>query len=172
MQRLAVTASITIITVPAEDDESFEYMDLDQRRNSSAGWETFPLRSGRMLDSFFMIAMSSDLGVLRCSDDKDDDGVKLVTCLIDRETLIEVLPDLEALVETNAAATAHALQAHGGGQTTVDRVFHALSSRTWPESGDAAEEAAAFARQLLDHAHIAKQFRLGVCWEYRGDVTV
>lgn len=165
-----MSASITIIGVPAEDPDSFEEMYLDERRNRSGGWDTFPLRSGRMLDAFFMKATSSDLGVYRGDEDKDDDGVKLVTCLIDRETLVEVLPDLERLVETNADATARALQAHGDGKTGLERISAALKGGAWPESGDTAEEAAAFARQLLKFARTAVKDRMGVCWEYRGDV--
>ncbi len=168
----AVSQSITIISVPADDPDSFEEMLLDERRNRSGGWQTFPLRSGRFLDSFLMKATGTDLGVFRGADDRDEAGEKLVTCLIDKDTLLEVLPELEALVETKADATAQALSQHGGGSADVARVAAALASGTWPTSGDPAEEAAAFAHQLLKSARVAKQDRMGVCWEYRGQVMV
>lgn len=168
----AVNASITIIAVPAEDPDSFESMYTDERRHRSAGWKTFQPRSGRMLDTFLMKATSSDLGVFECEPEVEPDGQKLQTCLIDRSTLVQVLPKIEALVETNAAETARALQSHGGGAADLARVTAALASGTWPDSGDPAEETAAFAHHLLKYARIATQERRGVCWEFRGEFVV
>jgi hypothetical protein len=88
-----VSPSITIIIVPAEDPDTFEAMYLDERRHRSGGWTCFSVRSGRYLDTFLMKATDSDLGVFASADDVDSAGEKLVSCLIDRETLLEVLPD-------------------------------------------------------------------------------
>jgi hypothetical protein len=155
-----LSLSVTIIVVPTSDLESFESMDHEERRDNSGGWKTFAVGSGRFLDTFLMKATGSDFGVLECEDR---------TCLIDKETLLEALPVLEALVETKAKETTEALFAHGKKQGDVARIGRALKSGSWPKNGGAAEEAAAFAHQLLKHARIAKQKRMGVCWEYRGE---
>lgn len=168
----AVSASITIIAVPAEDPDSFEAMYTEERRHRSAGWKTFTACSGKMLDTFFMKATDSDLGVFECEPEVEPDGQKLQTCLIDRQTVLHVLPTLENLVETNADATARALVAHGGGNADLARTTQALKVGTWPERGEPAEEAAAFAHHLLKYARIAAQERRGVCWEFRGDFVL
>lgn len=166
-----VTPSITLISVPAEDPDTFEAMYIDERRHRSGGWVTFPVRSSRMLDAFFMKATASDLGVLRLADDTDAAGEKLTTCLIDRQSLLQALPDLEALVEAKADDTARALVRYGGGGADVARVTAALGTGEWPTSGDPAEEAAAFAFHLLKSARVAKGDEMGVCWEYRGEIA-
>ena len=166
-----VSASITIISVPAEDPDAFEAMYLDERRDRSGGWATFPVHSGRMLDVFLMKATHADLGVFGSAEETDAAGEPLATCLIDRETLLEVLPYLEALVEGKAADTARALVTHGGGGADLARVIEALETGVWPTSGDPAEEAAAFAFHLLKSARVAKGDRMGVCWEYRGQLV-
>lgn len=167
-----VSPSITIIVVSADDHDAFAELALDQRRHSSMGIETFPLRSRCYLDTFLMKATRSDLGVLRLADDVDDEGEKLITCVLDKGTVLEVLPDLEAMVETNAEGTARALCEYAGEGANLARITAALKSGTWPTSGDSAEEAAAFAYHLLKSARDGKQFQMGVCWEYRGDVKV
>jgi hypothetical protein len=167
-----VSPSITIISVPAEDPDAFEAMYLDERRHRSGGWTCFAVQSGRYLDTFLMKATASDLGVFASADDVDSAGDKLVSCLIDRETLVEVLPDLEVLVEARADETARALCVHGGGGADLARVAEALASGAWPTTGDPAEEAAAFAHHLLKAARVAVQDRMGVCWEYRGELAV
>ena len=68
--------------------------------------------------------------------------------------------------------TARALIERGGGKADLARVTEALTTGNWPESGDAAEETAAFTFQLLKHARFAKTDLRGICLEYRGDVTV
>lgn len=167
-----MSASITIIIVPAEDPDSFEAMYLDERRHRSGGWVAFPLQSGRYPDTFLMKATDSDLGVFGGADDTDDAGEKLVTCMIDHLTLVESLPYLEALVEAKTDETARALVAHGGGSADLARVAEGLRSGTWPTSGDPAEEAAAFAHHLLKSARVAQKDRMGVCWELRGQIVV
>ena len=169
----AVSASITIIACPAEDPDSFEEMRLDERRNRSAGWATFPLRSGRYVDTLLMKATNTDFGIFESAEKEiDENGDTVESNMIARVTIIEVLPLLEALVEANADETARALWTHGGGTADLARVCEALRSDAWPESGDPADEAAAFAHQLLKHARYAVDYLDGVCWEYRGDVRL
>lgn len=169
--RSAVNATITIIVVPAEEQDDLERMYIDQRKRDSDEWEEFPLKSGRLLDTFFMKATSADLGVLACAD-REEKGVPLTTRLLARATVLEILSDLKKLVETQADATAQALQKHGGGKTDLAVISAALKSGTWPTTGDPAVEAAAFARQLLIRAMQAKDVKMAVCWEYRGAVKV
>ncbi len=68
----------------------------------------------------------------------------------------------------NAEDWAHS----GGGSATLVRVTKTLASGTWPTDRDATVEAAAFARQLLLRARVAKRARMGLCWEFRGKVVV
>lgn len=164
-------ATITILVTPADDDEAFEIMTVDERRRNGHEWVEFPLGSGRLLDTFFMKATGSDLSVIGCEDRKRPDGL-LQTSLLVRDVVVAVIPDLEALIDTNADATARALLKHGGETSELARIAAALSSGTWPTSGDPAEEAAAFARQLLNHAVLAKDAGMGVCVEHRGDVSI
>ena len=166
-----MSAGITIIVTPADDDEEFENMDDEQRRSKGHEWEEFPLGSDRFLDSFFMTATKSDLSVIAC-DDRKIEGVRLQTRLLVRDVVVDVIPDLKGLIDKDADSTALALQKHGGGKADLARVSAALKSGTWPKTGDPAEESAAFARQLLNHAILAKEAKMGVCWEYSGDVKV
>ena len=165
-----MSSSITLIVVPAEDADSFEAMPVDERRQRS--WQTFPVRCGRYLCTFLMTATDTDLGVFGGEPEIEQDGQQLEACMIDREMLVEVLPQIEAMVEADADETARVLHAHGGGTADLARVVDALKTGAWPESGDPAEEAAAFARHLLSYARVAKQEQMGVCWEYRGPFAV
>ena len=171
--------TISIITVSMDGEEAerhenphdaFEAIELTERRHRSAGWVSFPLRSGRMLCTFLMHATSTDLSVLGCEELTDRAGWKVDTALIADEDIQQVLPRLEKLVETDDAVTAYQLSVHG--RANLDHVAAALTSGTWPTSGDPAEETAAFARHLLTLMRIATKTMMGVCWEYRGDVTV
>lgn len=166
-----MSATVTLIVVPAEHPDDLERMYIDQRKQDSKEWQAFPLRSGRLLDTFFMKATSSDLGVFGC-EDREDDDVALTTRLLTRATVVEMLPDLRGLVETHADATARALQKHGGGETDLALISAALASGTWPTTGDVAVEAAAFARQLLIRAVQAQEVKMALCWEFRGDVRI
>jgi len=165
-----VSATITIIATEVESPSQFESMYIDERRSVSSGWKSFPARSGRYPDGIVLQATNSDLGVFECDPDEDiDTGEKLHTFLIDRKTLVKVLPKLKAIVETNAATTARALVENVGGAAELERVSDALKNGTWPEVDDAAAEAAAFAHHLLGYARIAVASGKGVCWEYRGE---
>ena len=171
--RKAVTPTVTIVVVPTGDTpDGFEAMSVDERRAASRGaWETFPLRSGRLLDTFLMKATGVDLGVLRCEDRKRE-GQVLQTSLWPRSTIVEVIRDLAGLVEKRPDDTAKALRKHGGDVATLARVTRALKSGAWPDAGDPAVEAAAFTHQLLGYARLAKAEKMGLCWEFRGDVVV
>ena len=164
-----MSASVTLMAIPALNPDAFEAMSLDERR--AGAWETFPLRSGRLLYTFFSKATKADLGVFG-SDDIVRKGETIQTCVIFQgEHVADVIKELAALLRSKAR-TAKALVAHGGGVAKLDRVTAALQTGTWPKTKDPAEEAAAFAHQLLKFARIAKQERRGVCWEYRGKVEV
>lgn len=163
--------SVTIIATPAEDHDTFEEMSLEDRKRRSGGYETFPVRSGRALDTFVMQATGTDLSVFESSDEKvDKDGHAVQSCVITEDVVPDVVGRLVALVETNVDETARALRKHGGGTADPARVVEALRSGTWPSSGDAAEEAAAFAHQLLKYARFAEEDLIGLCWEYRGKI--
>ena len=166
-----MSATITIISTKADDPDSFEDMSLSERRTASGGWKVFPVRSGRALDTFLMKATKSDFGVFESDISlKDKDGTKVQSNMIVRASIPGVIKDLERLVEKNPDKTAKALVAHGGDRADLARVLAALTSDEWPEGGDPAEEAAAFAHHLLNAARVAKGDLDGVVWEYRGTV--
>ncbi len=168
-----VEATITIIGLRADDPDSFEEMSLERRREKSGGWNVFPVRSGRALDTFLMKATDSDFAVFGCGIKLvDDEGLSVRSNLITRGDVKRVIPNLEELVEKHPGRTARALVAHGGNRADVARVLDALGSDEWPESGDPAEEAAAFAHHLLKRARVAVCDFHGVCWEYRGTIEV
>ena len=165
-------ATITIITTKAADPDQFESMYNDERRRRSGGWETFPSRSGGLPGNFFLLATKVDLGVFESAPEVDiDTEEKLQTCMIDKATLLRVIPKLEELVERNTEATARALVAQGGNSADLARVTETLRSGAWPEGDDPAEEAAAFAHNLLKYARTAAELQMGICWEYRGEFT-
>ncbi len=167
-----VDASITIITTKAVDPDQFEDMSLAERRERSAGWKLFPLRSGRYLETFLMKATGSDFGVFGSSESPvDANGVAVKTSVIMKDEIPALLSALTAMVEQKPDETAQLLVTHGGGTADLGRVRAALTSGTWPESGDPTEETAAFVFQLLEHARIADMARKGICFEYRGQVT-
>ena len=83
-----MSATLTFIVVPAEQVDDLESMYIDQRRHDSKEWETFPLPSGRLLDTFLMAATNSDLGVFGC-EDREDDDIPLTTRLLTRPTVLE-----------------------------------------------------------------------------------
>ena len=166
-----MSATLTIIAIPAVDPDSFESMSPRNRKANSSGWKTFPLRSGRLVSTFFTKATQADLGVFGC-EDRVHEGQPLQTSVVFQGThLASVIKKLTALLRSKAK-TARALVAHGGGTADLARVTAALQTGTWPKNGDPAEEAAAFAHHLLNHARIAKQRGKGVCWEYHGKVKV
>jgi hypothetical protein len=165
--------TLTIITTPIVEPDSFFSMYIEERRERSGGWDEFPLRSRLYVDSFLMQATDSHLGVF--CEEHDHDSVKngagdMVTCFIDRSTLRRSLPLIARLVEKNAAKTALALFEHGQKKGDLARIEKTLSTGVWPKSGNPAEEAAAFGHQLLKYGRIAKGDNMGVCWEYRGPV--
>ena len=163
-----MTATITIIATTVEEPDQFEAMDTDERRYISAGLKTFPARSGRYPDDVFLQATGVYLGIYEGAPEYDAKG-RLHTCMIDRQTLAKVLPDLVAAVEGDPVATARALVAECGGTSDLARVASALQADTWPEGEDPAEEAAAFAHHLLAYARIAVGSGQGLCWELRGE---
>jgi hypothetical protein len=172
-KKKTVDASITIITTTAEDPDQFENLSLEERRENSGGWKKFPLRSGRFVDTFLMKATDSDFSVFDSADEpRDPDGFAVHTCMISREDIPRVISDLEALLLQKPEETARALVELGQGRADLARVLDALQNGAWPESGDPAEEAAAFAFHLLFYARRAERDLNGVCWEYRGDVRV
>ena len=162
-----MSSSVTIMAIPALDPDAFEALSLDERR--AGAWETFPLRSGRLLYTFFSKATKADLGVFG-SEDIVRKGETIQTGVIFQgDHVAGVIKQLGALLRSKAR-TARALVAHGGGVADLARVTAALHTGTWPKGKDPAEEAAAFAHHLLKFARIAKQELRGVCWEYRGKV--
>lgn len=177
-RKVTAATTITFIVVPAKHPDDFESMYIDQRRRDSAGWDTFPVRSGRLLWTFLAKATNLDLGVFGCADrkDRDDRRVTLRTRLLTHGAALDAIPVLKKLVGKGADATALALQKHGGGRASLARIKKALETGKWPANGDPAEEAAAFTRQLLIQCERAKAWKfdpdMGVCWEYRGRVKV
>jgi hypothetical protein len=167
-----VETSITIITTEANDPDQFEDMPLEERRERSAGWKKLPLHSGKYLERFFMLATDSDFQLFASGERPvDAAGETVTTRVIMKSSIPEVLPGLIALVEQKPDATAELLKKHGGDTADLGRVHDGLATGTWPESGDPAEEAAAFAFHLLQFARIAEESRKGICFEYRGQVT-
>lgn len=165
--------TITILIIAAKNPDAFEFISPMNRKPESRGWKTFELGSGRLVCTFIQKATKVDLSVFGCEDRKDPDTNGLLqTCLLTNGTVIKRLPALEKLVEKDTDKTAAALHAHGGGKGDLARIKAALKSGKWPKNGDAAEEAAAFAHELLIRARRAKELELGVCWEYRGKVKV
>lgn len=168
-----MAGTITIISTKADDPDSFEDMTLLERRTNSGGWKVFPVRSGRAIDTFLMLATKSDFGVFESSIVlKDKDGTKVHSNMIVRASIPGVIKDLVRLVEKSPSKTAKALVAHGGTRADPARVLAALSSEDWPDGGDPAEEAAAFAHHLLNAARVAKGDLMGLVWEFRGAIKV
>jgi hypothetical protein len=168
-----VGATITIISTKADDPDSFEEMTLLERGTNSSGFKMFPVRSGRAIDTFLMAATKSDFGVFESSEVlKDKEGRKVHSNMIARASMPGVIKDLERLVEKKPDKTAKALVAHAKGKSDLARVLAALESDEWPEGGDPAEEAAAFAHHLLNAARDAKQYLNGVVWEFRGTIVI
>ena len=161
--------SITIIILRAADPDEFDAIPYYARKEVSAGWKDLPARSGRLLDTFLMKATDSDFSMFQDEMDEDEDKLAFVSCLIARSDLVRILPELESLIEKNAARTARALRVHGGNKASLASIKGALASGEWPDSGDPAVEAAAFAHHLLAFARTAVEHKLAVCVEYHGD---
>lgn len=163
-------ATITFIVCDGADPDEFEAIDIEERRRNGGGWETFDVKSGVMLCTFLMGATHHDFGVFGAADEVDHAGEKVDTAVIFNEGLREVLPILERLVETERGVTVQALYVHGGCTGDMSRITEILRTGEWPTTGDAADEAAAFAFHLLAHGRTALAANLGVCWEYRGEI--
>jgi hypothetical protein len=164
------SACITIITCPGDDPDEFEQMSRPERRERSVGWKRFPLRSGKLLDTFLMFATHVDLGVFGCATDEDPDGEPFDTSFMPTSSIVETLPALAQWVEGDPDETARLLHVHGGSTGDLAQITQALRTGEWPTSTDPAEEAAAFAFNLLTYARYAKQSLMGVAWEIRGEV--
>lgn len=164
--------TVTLIVIPAKNPDAFEAISPRNRKRESRGWVTFEFGSGRFLDTFLMKATKVDLSVFACEDREDWDSKRLLqTCLLTNGSVTRRLPALEKLVEEDPDQTAAALHQHGGGTGNLARIKARLKSGSWPKQGDAAEETAAFAHQLLIRMRRAKELKMGVCWEYRGKVS-
>ena len=161
-----VSSTITIISLAVESPKELEEMSLATRRTTGRHW-TFPIKSGVLLDLFFMHATKSDFGVYAAGEYFEGDK-PLATYMIDHKTLVKQVAKLEKLVEKNAAETAKKLHEHGKKSGDLARIEAALGSDDWPTSGDPAEEAAAFGHYLLLCAREGAEYDLGACWEYRG----
>lgn len=168
--RPPIASSVTILQVPTQGHDEFEALTLSDRRRKGGGYETFPLRSGRRLCTFAMKALSADFGVLHCRDERGQDGERVDTNLIADIDLSDVLADLEARFITNADETIAQLLAHDENRSNAAQVTAALTSGTWPATGDAAEESAAFIHHLMKAMRKAMERKMGVCWEYRGEI--
>ena len=156
--------SLTLIIVHVTDPDSFERLSLEDRRRQSLGWKTFEIRSGRFLDTFLMKATGTDLGEFSYGESSDSEGVPLTTCFIDEVTLPRDLETLEGFLSDETAAQ---LCVHAGRADRV-RVKRALQTGDWPDGGNPAEEAAAFAFHLLESAREAIRHKMGLCLEHRG----
>ncbi|MCC7000052.1 MAG: hypothetical protein IT370_35965 [Deltaproteobacteria bacterium] len=168
-----MSATITIIVIPAVDPDTFESISLRNRKRESKGWRAFELGSGRFLCTFLQKATKADLGVFGCEDGVDPEVKQpLRTRMISNGTVRRTLSVLERLVEKQPDETAQALLEHGGGKGRLARIKSALTSGKWPKSADPAEETAAFAHELLEKVRKAIEREVGVCWEYRGKVKV
>ncbi len=164
-----MSATITIIATDVRSPDQFQEIDLKERRRSSIGWRVFPSRTGRHPDGVLHRATKIHLGVLELEPQEDPEtGESVLSFMIDMKTLDEVVPRLQALVDTNRDETARALVASCGGTANLERVTAALKEGTWPDHDDAAEEAAAFAKNLYGYGRFASLAGLGICWEYRG----
>lgn len=170
--RPPIASSVTILQVPTEGHDEFEALTLDERRKKGGGCETFPLRSGRRLCTFAMKATNADFGVLGCRDERGKDGENVDTNLIADVDVADVLADIESRFITQADQTIAQLLAHDENQSTAAQIAAALTTGTWPATGDAAEESAAFLHHLMRAMRAAKEKKLGVCWEYRGEIGV
>ncbi len=162
---------MTILQVPTEGHDEFEALTLDERRKQGGGYETFPLRSGRRLCTFAMKATNGDFGVLGCRDERGKDGERVDTNLSADVDLADVLADLEELFITKADQTIAQLLALDESQSSAAQIAAALTTGSWPSTGDAAEETAAFIHHLMKAMRAAKEKKLGVCWEYRGEIV-
>ncbi len=161
--------SITIIILRAGAPEELDAIPYYARKQESSGWKDLPARSGRFLDTFLMKSTNSDFSIFQAALDVDEDKLPFVTRLIVPIDLVRVVPELEPLIEKHADKTASALRAHGGNTASLASIKAALASGDWPDSGDPAVEAAAFAHHLLGFARTAVEYTLAVCVEYHGD---
>ena len=169
---VGVESSITIITTKAIDPDQFEDMSLQERRERSAGWKMFPLRSGRLLETFLMKATGADFGIFGSAGRPvDANGVTVKTTVLFKSEIPAAVATLTAMVEQKPDETAQLLVNHGGDTADVARVREALTSGTWPENGDPAEETAAFAFKVLELARLSEMAHKGICFEYRGEVA-
>jgi hypothetical protein len=167
----SVSASITILATEVEDRRQFEALELADRRRLGVSSHSYPSRSGRYPHRVLVQATGIDLGVYEFPPDEDDyeNGGTMQTFIIDGTTIEAVIPRLEAVVETNAEATARALVAMFGETTDLARVSAAMESGDWPEAKDGATEAAAFAKHFLMLARYGALSGHGICFEYRGE---
>ncbi len=161
-----MAATITIISLPVVDPDSFERLSIEERRTHGPTG-TFPISGGTPPDTFLMKATKTDLGVFENGASSDSSGA-LSTCMIDGGTLASDIADLEDLVEAHPAQTARALYEHGQKTGDLSKIEAALRTGAWPATREPAEEAAAFAFQLLRAARYGKDHTMGVCWELRG----
>lgn len=165
-----MSATIAIITTDVQDSQQFLAVSLEERRRSSVGWKSFSSRSGRHPHAVLILATKINLGALELDVREDPKtGESVRSYMIDRITLEEVVHRLRALVDADRNATAKALVETVGGGADLERVSNALKEGDWPKSNDAAEEAAAFAKNLFGYGRFAGLTHLGICWEYRGE---
>lgn len=165
---MSEASSVTIVQRWITSFDDLDALAVADRRDSGCfGWATFPIRSGALLDTFLLLATGCDLG-MSAYEPEDDQGTPLQSSFLDGPGLPSAIAQLAILVESDAAITLAQLRDHGGGTADPVRLEAALRGGAWPESGDPAEEAAAFAHQLLARARDALQFRAGLLVEHRG----
>ncbi len=129
------------------------------------------LKSTYFPDDFFVKATQSDLSIASAADKRDGlTGEPVVTRFIDAQAIRTVVPVLAELVEEKADETAHALVALSCGDIDPAIVLDILKTGTWPTSGNAAAEAAAFAHHLLTAGRDAITVAKGVTWECCGSL--
>ncbi|HVK72148.1 MAG TPA: hypothetical protein VM734_02460 [Kofleriaceae bacterium] len=156
--------STTVIVVDVDAPEVLQDLSGEKRRRTSLGWQQLVRHSAEHPDAYFMRALSLDLGVVEHDLVADGDHV-LHRCVIDRGNIEEVLgvlecalADPETLCERLAAASPSESPAH---------VIAALRAGEASPGAGPAEEAAAFATNLVESVRMAKRYWTAVCWEHR-----
>jgi hypothetical protein len=156
--------STTVLVLDLDAPAQLLQLSGDRRRRSSLGTQVLTRHSPVHPDSFLLDALALDLSVTECLPQPEGDHV-LHTCGIDRASIRRALALLESAL-ADAERLAERLAALSPSESAA-RVIAAFRAGEATEQAGPAEEAAAFAMQLVESVRVAGRYQTSVCWEHR-----
>ncbi len=156
--------STTTIVVDTDTPVHLRQLGGPKRRRTNLGTQVLKRHSSVRPDAFLLAALGLDLAVVETTPAWDGHHV-VHTCVIGRQSIQRALGLLECAI-ADAERLAERLAARSPCES-IAQVIAAFRAGEASAGAGPAEEAAAFAMQLVESVRVAERYLTSVCWEHR-----